>query len=247
MPAEQITRGDGQADAEQGRGRPRPAPGRHNGPGDHDRTQKQGLPARVKRRSTAPGRAARAGCAEASDGAAGKPSKVRSWRITIIAPTPHENPETTACGTFATYRPSRSTQKIIMKTDAARQTLAAPPTPLSAHGRRDERHGGAGRPADQHGVATQERRDRRGQDRREQAELGRQAHQPRQGQAVGKRDQGGDEAPRGVARQVAPAVAVSLVAPACRPALAARRLGIRHSSRARRRPGTSPSPPGFRS
>ena len=88
------------------------------------------------------------GLADASAGEAGRPSSVRSWRITIIAPTPHEKPETTACGTLATCRPRRSTQKIIMKTEAARQTLAAPPIP-GRHGRRDERHGGAGRPADQ--------------------------------------------------------------------------------------------------
>ena len=139
---------------------------------------------------------------------------MRSWRITIIAPTPHEKPETTACGTLATYRPSRSTQKIIMKTDAARQTLAAPPIPWAAHGGRDERHGGAGRAADQDGIAAQERRDRRGQDRGEQAQLGRQSHQPRQGQSVGERDQGGDRAAQCVARQVVPAVARSCCAAA---------------------------------
>ena len=39
---------------------------------------------------------------ELSEGEAGNPSNVWSWRITIIAPTPHEKPETTACGTLAT-------------------------------------------------------------------------------------------------------------------------------------------------
>ena len=138
--------------------------------------------------------------------------------MTIIAPTPHEKPETTACGTLATYRPSRSTQKIIMKTDAARQTLAAPPTPSSRTAAGDERHGGAGRAADQDGVAAQQRGDRRGQDRREQAEFGRQAHQLGQGQAVGQRDQGGDRAARGVSGQAAPAIRPA-------PAIAAPRSG----------------------
>ena len=54
----------------------------------------------------------------------------------IIAPTPHEKPETTACGTLDAYRPSRRTEKIIRKTDAARQTLAAPPRPRAAPRRR---------------------------------------------------------------------------------------------------------------
>ncbi len=69
------------------------------------------------------------GLAEESDGDGGRPNNVRTCSVTIMAPTPHENPETTACGTLTTYRPSRSTQKIIMKTEAARQTLAAPPIP----------------------------------------------------------------------------------------------------------------------
>ena len=105
---------------------------------------------------------------------------------------------------------------------------------LSAHGRRDERHGGAGRPADQDGIATQKRRDRCRHDRGEQAELGRQAHQPGEGQAVRERDQGGDEAARGVARQSTPAVVasswrVSLGTPHCR--LAARRGSQAEQSR----------------
>ena len=129
-----------------------------------------------------------------------------------MAPTPHEKPETTACGTLATWRPSRSTQKIIMKTDAARQTLAAPPMPWACNRGRDERNGGAGRAADQDRVAAQQRGDRRGQDRREQPQLRRQAHQPRQGQAVGQRDQGGDRAAHCVSRQLVPAIALRCAA-----------------------------------
>ncbi len=62
-------------------------------------------------------------------GVFGRPSRSRSWKITIIAPMPHEKPETTACGTLATCRPSLRTQKIIRKIEAARQTFAAPPIP----------------------------------------------------------------------------------------------------------------------
>ncbi len=49
--------------------------------------------------------------------------------MTIIAPTPQEKPETTACGTLATYRPSLSRPKAIRITEAASTTLLDPPTP----------------------------------------------------------------------------------------------------------------------
>ena len=49
-----------------------------------------------------------------------------------MAPMPHENPVTTACGTFNMYCPSCRTQKAIMNTEATRQTCAAPPTPWCA-------------------------------------------------------------------------------------------------------------------
>ena len=87
----------------------------------------------------------------------------------------------------------------------------------------------------------------RRQDRGEQAQLGRQAHQPRQRQAVGQRDQGGDGAAGRVARQPAPAVAAARW----------RRRAVRSRTPcgpdsdihdvARTPSGTSPSPPAFRS
>ena len=58
--------------------------------------EQQRLPARLRQRSSAPGRARRAGYRQRLPRAVGRPSSVRSWRITIIAPTPHEKPETTA-------------------------------------------------------------------------------------------------------------------------------------------------------
>ncbi len=84
---------------------------------------------------------------------------------------------------------------------------------LSLDGRGDEGNRSTGRPADQDGVAAQERRDRRGQDRREQAKLRRQAHQLRHCQAVGERDQRGDGPPRSVPRKAAPAVTVTPSSP----------------------------------
>ncbi len=67
--------------------------------------------------------------AEVSPKLGGRPSRVRSWVRIIIAPTPQENPETTAWGTLDTYRPRRSRQNASMKTAATRQTLADPPIP----------------------------------------------------------------------------------------------------------------------
>ena len=47
----------------------------------------------------------------------------------IMAPIPHENPVTTACGTREMCLPSRITQNPIMITLATSETFAAPPTP----------------------------------------------------------------------------------------------------------------------
>jgi len=63
------------------------------------------------------------------------PSIEDSCVRTIMAPMPHENPVTTACGTFKMYCPSWSTQKLIINTEATRQTCAAPPTPWCATAR----------------------------------------------------------------------------------------------------------------
>ena len=128
VPAQQVAASDGQRDPEQGRRRSRPLPCDRECAGDDDRAEQQRLPSGLAQRWRAPSELPER-AREVSPGDAGSPSRVRSWRITIIAPTPHEKPETTAWGTFATYRPRRSTQKIIMKTEAARQTLAAPPMP----------------------------------------------------------------------------------------------------------------------
>src|SRR5437588_12724409 len=52
-----------------------------------------------------------------------------SCEMTISPPIPQENPASTAWGTFETYRPNRSTQKIRRKTDAKTQIFAAPLIP----------------------------------------------------------------------------------------------------------------------
>ena len=86
-------------------------------------------------------------------------------------------------------------QKIIMKTEAARHTLAAPPTPCACTAAAMNGHGRACRPADQYRISTEKRSYRSRHDRGEQAELRRQAHQLGQGQPVRERDQGGDKPP----------------------------------------------------
>jgi hypothetical protein len=65
------------------------------------------------------------------DAAGATPVIVLNCEITIMAPMPHEKPATTACGTFERCRPNRSTQNIIMNTEATIVTFAAPPMPCS--------------------------------------------------------------------------------------------------------------------
>ena len=57
------------------------------------------------------------------------PKITSSCEISIIAPIPHENPDTTAGGTRCAYLPSRRTQKTSMKMEATIEILAAPPMP----------------------------------------------------------------------------------------------------------------------
>ena len=111
------------------RGRARPAP-RQQGGGARSRSAPgPGAVPCSNRAGRAPARAGRAAVPSLAEPARAGPAACGAGGSTIIAPTPHEKPETTACGTLATYRPRRSTEKIIRKTDAARQTLAAPATP----------------------------------------------------------------------------------------------------------------------
>ena len=57
------------------------------------------------------------------------PRMMSNCETSIMPPIPQEKPETTACGTFMMCRPSRISQKAIMMTEAANETLAAPPIP----------------------------------------------------------------------------------------------------------------------
>ena len=54
---------------------------------------------------------------------------VRNCEMIIMPPIPQENPATTECGTLATWRPRRRTQKAIMMMEAEMQTFAAPEIP----------------------------------------------------------------------------------------------------------------------
>ena len=57
------------------------------------------------------------------------PRITSSCEISIMAPMPQENPETTACGTLCAYLPRCRAQKTSMKMLAAMEILAAPPMP----------------------------------------------------------------------------------------------------------------------
>ena len=77
-----------------------------------------------------------------------------------MPPMPQENPVTTACGTRAICLPRRITQNPIMITEATIETLAAPPTPWFRTASAMKGTVALAVPADQHGIAPQQRNDR---------------------------------------------------------------------------------------
>ncbi len=95
---------------------------------------------------------------------AGTPNSTWSWETTMIPPMPQENPETTAWGTFDTWRPRRRTQNTIMKMDATIQTLAAPPIPCCLTAEKMKGDGGTGGASDKNWISTEERGDGSGDD-----------------------------------------------------------------------------------
>ena len=130
-----------------------------------------------------------------------------------MAPTPHENPETTAMRHLRDVSAQPEDAEDHHEYRRGQADLGGATGALSGDGSGDEGHRGAGRPADQDGIATQERGDGRSQDRREEAKLRGQAHQLRQRQPVGERDQRGDGAAQCVPCQVVPAIALKSARP----------------------------------
>ncbi len=208
MPAQQIPRGDSQADADQRRRRPSPPP-RGRNRSDHDkRAEEYGLP---------PGLGNALPCVdELQDRAGGHRARRTGEPHHRVELKDHHHGADAA--REARDNGMRHLGDVTAQAehaehhheDGRRQAdLGGTARTLLPHRRRDERDRRAGRAADQNRIAAENARHGRCQDRREQAEFWRQAHEPCERQAIGERHQGGDGTPRGVSRQVAEAVATT--------------------------------------
>ena len=231
MPAKNAGRDHGQPHPQKRRGRARPAPVGPESRHDDDQAQYERLPPRAanigQHRNELPGGAGRGIAGQrrlAQQGA-----KLEDHHHRADAAGKARDHDMRHLGDVA---PRRSTQKIIRKTAATRHTLAAPPGPSARTAAAMNGTVALAVPPIRTGLRPEQGRDRGRQNRREEAELRRQTHQPGEGQAVRESDQGGDEATRSVSHQAVPSIDALRGSPA---------LSFKHSSRGQRQFETWPS------